>query len=106
MASAVRRALTIAAAALLPAAALAASTAGATAATPKSFPAKFAAPYLELSSGSVGDLAADKSASGVSYYTLAFLIPRAAARRSGRTADTRSARSSRRSARCSPRAAT
>jgi chitinase len=76
MASAVRRALTIAAAALLPAAALAAGTTGATAATPKSFPAQFAAPYLELSNGSVGDLAADKSASGVSHYTLAFLIPK------------------------------
>jgi chitinase len=76
MASAVRRALTIAAAAMLPAAALALGATGATAATPKSFPAKFAAPYLELSSGSVGDLAADKSASGVSHYTLAFLIPK------------------------------
>jgi chitinase len=76
MASAVRRALTIAATALLPAAALAAGASGATAATPKSFPAKFAAPYLELSNGSVGDLAADKSASGVSHYTLAFLIPK------------------------------
>jgi chitinase len=76
MASAVRRALTIAAAAVLPAAALALGATGATAATPKSFPAKFAAPYLELSSGTVGDLAADKSASGVSHYTLAFLIPK------------------------------
>ena len=76
MVSAVRRALTVAAAALLPAAALAAGPTAATAATPKSFPAKFAAPYLELSSGTVGDLAADKSASGVSHYTLAFLIPK------------------------------
>jgi chitinase len=76
MASAVRRALTVAAAALLPAAALALGATGATAATPKSFPAKFAAPYLELSNSSVGDLAADKSASGVSHYTLAFLIPK------------------------------
>jgi len=75
MVSAVRRAFAIAAAALLPAAALAAGTASA-ATTPKSFPAKFAAPYLELSSGTVGDMAADKSASGVSHYTLAFLIPK------------------------------
>ncbi|MFC0430303.1 chitinase [Kutzneria buriramensis] len=76
MASAVRRALTIAAAAMLPAAALALGATGATAATPKSFPAKFAAPYLELSSGSAGDMASDKSASGVNHYTLAFLIPK------------------------------
>ena len=76
MASAVRRALTIAAAALLPAAALALGTTGATAATPKAFPAKFAAPYLELSNSSVGDMAADKAASGVNHFTLAFLIPK------------------------------
>ena len=75
MVSAVRRALTVAVAALLPAAALAAGTASA-ATTPKAFPAKFAAPYLELSSSTVGDMAADKSASGVSHYTLAFLIPK------------------------------
>ncbi|MFI9380077.1 glycosyl hydrolase family 18 protein [Kutzneria sp. NPDC052558] len=75
MVTAVRRALAIAAAALLPAAALAAGTASA-ATTPKSFPAKFAAPYLELSNSTVGDLAADKSASGVNHYTLAFLIPK------------------------------
>ncbi|HTI25897.1 MAG TPA: chitinase [Kutzneria sp.] len=76
MVSAVRRAVTIAAAALLPAAALAIGTTDATAATPKSFPAKFAAPYLELSSSTAGLMAADKSASGVSHYTLAFLIPK------------------------------
>ncbi|WP_052396371.1 chitinase [Kutzneria sp. 744] len=76
MVSAVRRAITIAAAALLPAAALAIGTTGADAATPKSFPAKFAAPYLELSSSTAGLMAADKSASGVSHYTLAFLIPK------------------------------
>ncbi|HEY2061102.1 MAG TPA: chitinase [Amycolatopsis sp.] len=73
MVSSVRRALTIAAAALLPAVALAAG--GVAQAAPQSFPAKFAAPYLELSSGTVGDMAADKSASGVSHFTLAFLIP-------------------------------
>jgi hypothetical protein len=38
-------------------------------------PAHYAAPYLELSNSSAGDMAADLSASGVSRYTLAFLIP-------------------------------
>jgi chitinase len=39
------------------------------------FPAHYAAPYLELSGSSAGDMAADMSSSGVSHYTLAFLIP-------------------------------
>jgi hypothetical protein len=79
MASSLCRALTIAAAALLPAAALAVGGGVAQASpqvAPQSFPAKFAAPYLELSDGTVGDMAADKSASGVNHYTLAFLIPK------------------------------
>jgi chitinase len=45
------------------------------AATPAAIPAHYAAPYLELSSGSAGDMAADLSATGTSHYTLAFLIP-------------------------------
>ena len=40
------------------------------------FPAHYSAPYLQLSSGTVGDLAKDKSASGDKFYTLAFLIPK------------------------------
>ncbi len=40
------------------------------------FPAHYSAPYLELSSDTVGDMAADKSASGTKFYTLAFLIPK------------------------------
>jgi hypothetical protein len=77
MVSSLCRALTIAAAALLPAAAPAAGGVAQASpqSSPQSFPAKFAAPYLELSSGTVGDMAADKSASGVSHFTLAFLIP-------------------------------
>jgi chitinase len=77
MVSSLCRALTIAAAALLPAAAPAAGGVAQASpqSSPQSFPAKFAAPYLELSSGTVGDMAADKSASGVNHFTLAFLIP-------------------------------
>ncbi|ACU70252.1 Ricin B lectin [Catenulispora acidiphila DSM 44928] len=42
---------------------------------PAAIPAHYAAPYLELGNGSVGDMAADMSASGDARYTLAFLIP-------------------------------
>ncbi|MFC1440937.1 chitinase [Streptacidiphilus sp. N1-10] len=41
-----------------------------------SFPTHYSAPYLELSSSSAGDMAADLKASGDKYYTLAFLIPK------------------------------
>ena len=44
-------------------------------AAPHTLPAHFAAPYLELSDSSVGLMAEDMQASGVSHYTLAFLIP-------------------------------
>ena len=44
----------------------------AAAATP---PAHYAAPYLQITSGDAGDMAADLDASGDAYYTLAFLIP-------------------------------
>jgi chitinase len=40
-----------------------------------SFPAHFAAPYLQINSGDAGDMTADLSATGTRYYTLAFLIP-------------------------------
>ena len=46
----------------------------ANAATP-SFPAHYAAPYLQVSSSDVGDMSADLSATGLKYYTLAFLTP-------------------------------
>jgi chitinase len=39
------------------------------------FPAHYSAPYLELSSSTVGDMAADMSATGTKFYTLAFVIP-------------------------------
>ncbi|MDI5973146.1 glycosyl hydrolase family 18 protein [Streptomyces sp. SL13] len=38
-----------------------------------SFPSQYAAPYLQLGSDTVGDMAADQSATGLNYYTLAFL---------------------------------
>jgi chitinase len=37
------------------------------------FPAHFAAPYLQISTGDSGDIAADMNATGLKYYTLAFL---------------------------------
>jgi chitinase len=40
-----------------------------------SFPAHYSAPYLQINSGDVGDMAADQGATGDKYYTLAFLIP-------------------------------
>jgi chitinase len=40
-----------------------------------SYPAHYAAPYLQIDNGDAADMAADMSASGVNVYTLAFLIP-------------------------------
>ncbi|MBS2961453.1 ricin-type beta-trefoil lectin domain protein [Actinocrinis puniceicyclus] len=48
---------------------------GAAEAAGASLPAHFAAPYLQVSTGDVGDMSADMSATGLKYYTLAFLIP-------------------------------
>ena len=39
------------------------------------FPAHYAAPYLQVNGGDVGDMTADMNASGDKFYTLAFLIP-------------------------------
>ena len=44
-------------------------------AAPASFPAHFAAPYLQIASSDAGDMADDMNATGLKYYTLAFLIP-------------------------------
>jgi chitinase len=54
---------------------LALATAGPAAAAGAAFPAHYAAPYLQIASSDAGDMAADKSATGLKYYTLAFLIP-------------------------------
>src|ERR1700761_1935741 len=40
-----------------------------------SYPAHYAAPYLQIDSSDAGDMAADMSATGLKYYTMAFLIP-------------------------------
>ena len=40
-----------------------------------SYPAHYAAPYLQITGGDAGDMAADMGATGLKYYTLAFLIP-------------------------------
>jgi chitinase len=39
-------------------------------------PAHFAAPYLQIDGNTANDMAADMNATGLKYYTLAFLIPR------------------------------
>ena len=57
---------------LAPALGATAQAGAAAAATP---PAHYAAPYLQITSGDAGDMAADLNASGDKYYTLAFLIP-------------------------------
>ena len=48
---------------------------GSASAAASAFPAHYAAPYLQVSSSDVGDMAADYSATGLKYYTLAFLTP-------------------------------
>ncbi|WP_333766822.1 CBM35 domain-containing protein [Streptomyces sp. IBSBF 2435] len=52
------------------------ATASASSQAANAFPAHYAAPYLELSSGTAGDMAADMKATGLKDYTLAFLIPK------------------------------
>jgi chitinase len=52
---------------------LALATAQSAAAAGSAFPAHYAAPYLQISSSDDGDMAADEAATGLKYYTLAFL---------------------------------
>ena len=40
------------------------------------FPAHYAAPYLQIAGSDAGDMAADMKKTGLKYYTLAFLIPK------------------------------
>jgi len=54
---------------------LALATAGPADAAGPAFPAHFAAPYLQIDPSDAGDMAADMAATGLKYYTLAFLIP-------------------------------
>ncbi|MEE4541278.1 glycosyl hydrolase family 18 protein [Streptomyces sp. V4-01] len=68
--------VSLAVAASLGSAGLLATTALPAQAAAASFPAHYSAPYLELSSSSAADMAADMKATGTSHYTLAFLIPK------------------------------
>ncbi|HEY3958025.1 MAG TPA: ricin-type beta-trefoil lectin domain protein, partial [Streptosporangiaceae bacterium] len=68
-------ALAVAAATALTSGGLALATAGPAAAAGSAFPAHFAAPYLQIASSDAGDMAADEAATGLKYYTLAFLTP-------------------------------
>jgi chitinase len=68
-------ALAAAATIMLGSGGLALATAGPAAAAGSAFPAHFAAPYLQIDSSDAGDMAADESATGLKYYTLAFLTP-------------------------------
>ncbi|HWG26325.1 ricin-type beta-trefoil lectin domain protein [Actinospica sp.] len=72
-----RTALPLAAGAALALAAggLALTATSASAASP-SYPAHYAAPYLQIAGSDAGDMAADYAATGLKYYTLAFLIPK------------------------------
>jgi chitinase len=53
---------------------LALAAAGPASAAGSAFPAHFAAPYLQIASSDSGDMSADMSATGLKYYTLAFLV--------------------------------
>ncbi|HTU75689.1 MAG TPA: ricin-type beta-trefoil lectin domain protein, partial [Trebonia sp.] len=66
-------ALTVAAVTALGSGSLALATAQSAAAAGSAFPAHYAAPYLQISSSDAGDMAADQAATGLKYYTLAFL---------------------------------
>jgi chitinase len=68
-------ALAVAAAALLAAGGLGLAAAAPASAAGAAFPAHYAAPYLQVNGSDVGDMSADKSATGLKYYTLAFLTP-------------------------------
>jgi chitinase len=67
--------LALAAATALASGGLALATTGPAVAAGSAFPAHYAAPYLQIASSDSGDMAADMSATGLKYYTLAFLIP-------------------------------
>jgi hypothetical protein len=75
MARNLSRILLATAMAVLPAGALVGAAHAATPAA-ASFPAHFAAPYLQLASSDAGDMAAAMKASGNKFFTLAFLIPK------------------------------
>ena len=69
-----RKILILGASALLPLAGAAVLAGPAHAAAP-AFPAHYSAPYLQISAADAGDMTADKSATGTSFFSLAFLTP-------------------------------
>ena len=69
------RTAALAAAAPLAAGGLLFALSGPAQAAGPAYPAHYAAPYLQISTSDSGDMAADKSATGTGFYTLAFLIP-------------------------------
>ena len=69
----IRATVLIAAAPLITGGVLFATTTNAFAAP--AYPTEYAAPYLQITGGDVGDITADMSASGDKFYTLAFLTP-------------------------------
>ncbi|HTJ68928.1 MAG TPA: ricin-type beta-trefoil lectin domain protein [Actinospica sp.] len=71
-----RTAVPLLAAAALAAGGLSLAAATSAEAAGSALPAHFAAPYLQIASSDAADMAADKSATGLKYYTLAFLIPK------------------------------
>ena len=73
MGKALRRTLIAAAAAALPVGAIIGINMTANAAG--SFPAHYAAPYLQITGSDAGDMVNDMKASGDKFYTLAFIIP-------------------------------
>jgi chitinase len=68
-------AASLATATVLAAGGLGIAAASPAAAAGSALPAHYAAPYLQISGSDAGDMAADQSATGTKYYTLAFLIP-------------------------------
>jgi chitinase len=69
------KALPLLAGATLVSGGLSLAAASPAAAAGSAFPAQFAAPYLQIAGSDAGDMAADEAATGLKYYTLAFLIP-------------------------------
>jgi chitinase len=75
MAHIARKVLAFGTTALLPAVGVAVVAPVAPAFAAAAFPAHYSAPYLQIEGSDAGDMAADMSASGDKYYSLAFLTP-------------------------------
>jgi chitinase len=73
--SLLRPGLALVAATTLISGGIALAAAGPAAAAGSAFPAQFAAPYLQIDPSDASDMAADMAATGLKYYTLAFLTP-------------------------------